>query len=84
MRGESRIGSQLLYMQPGILEDGILEERRLGIAAGHSWLLSTEAVVVYVDRGISQGMREAIGVASAAGVPVELRLLLRATAEAAE
>lgn len=36
-RGEARIASHLRYAQPGILRDGVPEERRLGIEAGFAW-----------------------------------------------
>ena len=38
MRGEAPIASHLLFTQPGILDDDVADERRLGIEAGLSWL----------------------------------------------
>jgi hypothetical protein len=56
LRGDAPIASHLLYTQPGILDDKIPEERKLGIEAGLLWGKQGEATVVYVDRGISRGM----------------------------
>ena len=73
MRGESPIASHLLYTQPGILRDDVVADRRLGIDAGHAWLRVADAVVVYIDRGISSGMQESISKAATLGMPVEYR-----------
>lgn len=48
--------SHLLYTQPGILDDGIPEERQNGIDAGLAWGEVAEATIVYTDRGFSTGM----------------------------
>jgi hypothetical protein len=56
MRGEAPIASHLLF--PGILDDDVADERELGIKAGLAWLVIAEASVVYVDHGISAGMRQ--------------------------
>ena len=74
-RGESPIASHLLFTQPGILDDKIPEERKLGIAAGLAWLVQADAMVVYIDRGVSHGVQEAMRAAQRMGVPVELRSL---------
>ena len=72
-RGEAPIASHLLYTQPGVLDDLIPEERALGIAAGLMWGDLATATVVYVDRGISRGMRYGIARAKLAGRLVEYR-----------
>ena len=72
-RGEAPIASHLLYTQPGILDDTIPDERRQGIDAGLAWRAVAQASVVYVDRGISPGMRYGIAGALQAGIPVEFR-----------
>lgn len=72
-RGEAPFASHLLYTQPGILNDAIPEERRLGIDAGLIWGSMAEKTVVYVDRGISSGMKYGIANAEAAGRPIEYR-----------
>lgn len=74
-RGEAPIASHLLYTQPGILDDTILEERQWGITAGLAWRLVAHATVVYTDRGISQGMKYGIAAAEESGVPVEYRTI---------
>jgi hypothetical protein len=74
-RGEAPIASHLLFTQEGILDDGIEAERKLGIAAGLAWVSKAETVVVYVDRGISSGVKGGIQAAKDAGVPIEFRSL---------
>jgi hypothetical protein len=75
LRGEYPFASHLLYTQLGILDDAILAERELGIAAGLAWGRHAEASIVYTDCGISEGMRYGIETAKEAGRPVELRRL---------
>ena len=74
-RGEAPLASHLLWTQDGLLDDGVPGERTTGIAAGHAWIGVAEAVVVYVDRGISSGMKAGVREALACGVPVEHRSL---------
>lgn len=73
LRGEAPLASHLLYTQPGILNDDDRAERAHGINAGHAWLHLADAVVVYTDRGISDGMRAGIRLAELHGKPVETR-----------
>lgn len=75
MRGEAPIASHLLYTQPGILKDDVPEERQWGIDAGLAWRKVAEASVVYIDRGVTSGMRHGMAAAEAAGIPVEIRRL---------
>jgi hypothetical protein len=75
LRGEAPIASHLLYTQPGILDDSIPIERMHGIDAGLEWRRVADATVVYVDRGITTGMRYGIDAALAAGIEVEYRYL---------
>ena len=75
LRGEAPLVSHLLYTQ--VLDDMVLEERILGIAAGHAWIEKAEATVVYTDLGITPGMKEGIDKAEANNVPVEYRKLPR-------
>ncbi len=56
MRDEAPYASHALYTQPGILRDGVLEERVLGIRAGFVWRSLVKKTVVYTDYGISKGM----------------------------
>lgn len=75
-RGDAPFASHLLYTQPGILNDSIPEERRLGIDAGLQWAeAGAQATVVYVDLGITDGMRQGIARAEAVFRPVEYRSL---------
>lgn len=76
LRGESPSVSHLLFTQRGILRDEIPEERTLGIAAGLAWRRVAEKSVVYIDRGISNGMRIGIQTAVNANIPVEYRTIL--------
>ena len=74
-RGEAPIASHLLFTQPGILRDEIPDERMLGINAGLAWIAAADAMVLYMDHGMSRGMRDAMVRAQRAGLPVELRCL---------
>jgi len=73
LRGEAPIASHLLFTQPGILDDNVPEERALGIDAGLAWLAYADAMVLYVDLGISNGMREAMRIAQRSGLLTEIR-----------
>ena len=73
LRGESPLLSHLLYTQPGILDDNTPAERNLGINAGHAWTPSADAIVAYVDYGVSDGMQRGIDVAHKYKIPVEYR-----------
>jgi hypothetical protein len=57
-RGEAPIASHGLL--PGVLDDDVAEDRELGIAAGLAWYVAARSCVVYVDHGISPGMRRGI------------------------
>ena len=72
-RGEAPLASHLLYTQPDVLDNSIAEERELGIRAGLTWGEVAEVTVVYVDRGVSAGMKKGIAAAEAAGRTVEYR-----------
>jgi hypothetical protein len=74
-RQEAPFASHLLYTQPGILDDKDLGERARGIAAGLVWSSCAALTVVYVDHGITDGMREGIARAVADGRPIEYRSL---------
>lgn len=76
LRGEAPIASHLIYTQPGVLDDNIPEERKLGIEAGLEWGKLAEATVVYEDYGVSRGMQYGIERAEKEGRPVERRRIL--------
>lgn len=57
-RDEAPFASHLLY--PQVLDDLYPSQREQGIAGQLAWLDLARAVVVYVDRGITAGMAQAI------------------------
>jgi hypothetical protein len=70
-RGEAPMVPHLLY--PLVLDDTVAEDRLRGMNAGAAWIAASEAVVAYVDLGLSSGMKSEIELAGAFGVPVETR-----------
>lgn len=72
-RGEAPWASHLLYTQ--VLNEDNPAERELGINAGLDWGQHAEATVVYLDRGISEGMIKGILRALQEGRVVEPRSL---------
>lgn len=79
-RGEAPFASHALYTQPGVLDDHDAEQRERGITAGFEWRRRADATVVYVDLGLSRGMRygldAAVKVREATGNhPIEERSL---------
>ena len=74
-RGEAPFASHALYTQPGVLDDKVPEERTLGIEAGLVWGKQADATVVYMDRGVSEGMRMGIKRAQSERRSVEYRYL---------
>lgn len=65
LRGESPYASHALYTQPGVLDDKMPEERKLGIEAGFEWKAVADATIVYTDLGITAGMKKGISNAEA-------------------
>jgi hypothetical protein len=72
-RGEAPFASHGLYTQPGVLDDTVPSERRLGMDAGFAWGERADAVVVYEDLGVTPGMLAGIARAEERGQPVERR-----------
>ncbi len=72
-RGEAPFASHGLY--PRALDDRDPTERALGMAAGFVWRDVAAATVVYVDRGVTQGMQAGIEHSLAVGCPVIYRML---------
>jgi hypothetical protein len=70
LRGEAPFASHAIYTQA--LDD---TERELGIMAGFEWGDAVNKVVVYIDLGVSSGMRQGIEAALARGADVEYRRL---------
>jgi hypothetical protein len=71
LRGEAPYASHL----PGILDDLIPAERELGIAAGLAWGEKADLTAVYMDRGVSPGMKRGIEAAERLGRPIEHRTI---------
>lgn len=67
-RGEAPYASHALYTQPGVLDDGKPDERKLGIEAGFEFRAHADATVVYTDLGISTGMQYGIEAAESFGL----------------
>ena len=74
-RNEAPIASHLLFTQPLILRDDVPLERKRGMQAGLAWYAVADAVVFYLDRGMSPGMQEAAKLALQMGKSVEDRYL---------
>lgn len=72
-RGESPYASHLLYTR--VLNDDNPEDRTLGMEASTAWLIASDLVAVYTDRGISNGMKWGIEKASQYNIRVEFREL---------
>lgn len=77
LRGEAPFASHLLYTQKDVLDDTVHEERELGIAVGFEWKVVSDATVVYVDYGISQGMQRGVQYAQNMNHEVEYRTIGR-------
>jgi len=75
LKGEAPFASHLLYTQIGILNDLDPYERALGIEAGLQWGVAASKSVVYIDLGISAGMRQGIQRALEEGRTIEQRNL---------
>ncbi len=65
----------LLYTQPGVLNDRVPADRAKGMNAAFAWYAVAEAVVVYRDFGISNGMQAGIDLGIGYGLPIEYRSL---------
>lgn len=72
-RGEAPFAPHLLYARPGILRDDDPGERALGMRAGDEWAKIADALVVYMDFGISVGMDKEIEDAKQRGQTIEYR-----------
>lgn len=72
-RGEAPFLSHLLYTQ--VLDDTDPEQRETGIEAGLAWQDQADAVIGYVDYGISPGMEIALKRAYDNGMIIELRMI---------
>lgn len=78
-RGEYPFASHLLYTQ--VLNDNVPEERELGIKAGLEWGKHASKTIVYIDRGLSDGMKHGIKNAIEQNREIIVRSLYKSTGE---
>lgn len=74
-RGEAPFASHVFYAQDGLLSDADPEHRMMGIQAGFAYTDVSEVIAVYMDRGVSDGMRQRIERSQLIGQRIELRWL---------
>lgn len=72
-RGEAPIASHLLHTQ--VLDDSKAEDRLLGMQAGYAWISVAQQMAVYIDRGISDGMKLAVNLALQDATAPKIRIL---------
>jgi hypothetical protein len=75
MFGEAPYASHLIYDQPGVLDDAEPAQRKIGMDAGFAWGSRGDLCAVYVDLGITDGMRRGMELALQRGLPIEERSL---------
>lgn len=76
-RGEAPYVPHLLY--PQVLKDTDPAARAQCMRMSTTWARNVDALCVYVDRGISAGVREEIEAAASANVVIEFRTLTKPT-----
>lgn len=76
-RNENPYTSHLFFTQPGILDDTLQEERALGIECGLGWAAGASMHAIYIDLGITDGMKKGIRSALMNKKGVEFRALDR-------
>ena len=74
-RGESPFASH--HVGAKVLNDDNPRERAIGIESGWPWGETADAIVVYTDFGISEGMALSIAHYEKLGKPIERRTLPR-------
>lgn len=72
-RGEAPMAPHLMYPQDGVLSDDDPHQRDTGIACGLAWARWADIGAVYIDLGISAGMRHEIRKIEAMGLTIEHR-----------
>ena len=75
IQGDAPIASHLLWTQEGMLDDNVPKQRTLGIEAGLAWYTYADAVIFFVDRGWSRGMKAALERATEMGLKIEIRYI---------
>ena len=73
LRGEAPFASHLLYTQ--VLDDQSPIQRELGMDRSLQWYKNADLVAVYIDFGISSGMKRGVEHAESIGIPIEERLI---------
>lgn len=74
-RGEAPFASHAIYTLPGVLDDDDPLQRRAGIEAGFAFHRVADLVAVYIDLGVTDGMRLGIARAQVLGIRVEYRTI---------
>ena len=74
-RGEAPFASHGIYTRPGVLRDEVPEERARGMKAGFAWAAKAEIRAIYLDLGMSDGMRDGRAHAREIGQRIEYRLV---------
>jgi hypothetical protein len=72
-RGEAPFASHLLY--PQVLVDALPRERKQGMEAGFVWGEKADLCAVYMDRGVTPGMKEGIDRALGRGLVIDYRAI---------
>tara|TARA_A100001388_G_scaffold270251_1_gene247561 strand:- start:1753 stop:2079 length:327 start_codon:yes stop_codon:yes gene_type:complete len=73
LRGESPFASHLLYTQ--VLDDNKDIERLTGMSRAFNWYRHADLMAVYIDKGISNGMKMGMEVAEKLGIEMVYRTL---------
>jgi hypothetical protein len=73
-RGEAPYLSHLIY--PLVLDDRVPEQRKTGIQAGLEWGRVADLRVVYIDYGITSGMKKGIEDAKIIHQPIKYRRIM--------
>ena len=73
LRGESPFASHLLYTQ--VLDDAIKDQRVMGMDRAFNWYKHADLMAVYIDKGISDGMKKGIEVGEKFGIEMVYRTL---------
>lgn len=79
-RGEAPFASHFIY--PHFLDDNDADDRLQGLMLGQVWASVAERVAVYVDLGISPGMRRGIKLAQRREIPRDYRSVRGLSVEA--
>jgi hypothetical protein len=75
-KGEAPFASHALYTQAGVLDDCNPEERAQGIRAGLAFALVCDITAVYVNNGISEGMKYGVAAAIHSDRPIVYRMFV--------